>query len=222
MLKKIFAFGAALIILAVSNVAMAKDDSVILPEGPFNPVVHFVTDDGEGYCTGFFVSQKYIVTAGHCFAGVDIQKTKLKMTFDNGTPVRGSFMVAVVSDPDSGLADFTVLKFSGPKDQSVTPVKLNCGSPPAIGTKINMKGWPQGVGYAEVEGIVSGTPAPKPPIWYRPQVIANMTSLPGNSGSPVYVDGEVFGILVGSFTKAAFAIVTPVADTICMIKGLGD
>jgi S1-C subfamily serine protease len=157
--------------------------------------VHLVTATGSAVCSGFFVGQGFILSAGHC-VGDGIAKAIL--LDGESVPVT----VAASSSPDFGLADWSIWKAStdGVKTE-IMNYSLDCSDRERpIGHAVRVEGFPSQDEYNVVWGRISGPTQPDIMGEHFKTIRTNLPILPGNSGSPLIDDetDQVIGIVVTS------------------------
>lgn len=218
-----FKYGLALALGLVLcyNSPLAADD-VSAPKTPTSPVVTIWDDIGQQICTGFYIGKDEFVTAGHCFFEAD-NPVKYFIHTDTG----GSILAypAFAFNTNVGpFPDVAVLIAKAPVDDAWKPDVLNCGYTPKVGDKVSTLGYPVGNGSdtesTYSEGYVNGNLrliAQYKGGWGSPVIPTTMPIYHGHSGSPVYHDGKVIGIAVGTVNvQPAWSFVQPV-DMVCKI-----
>ncbi|HEX9465236.1 MAG TPA: trypsin-like peptidase domain-containing protein [Alphaproteobacteria bacterium] len=148
----------------------------------FDPVVVIHLADGLG--SGFFVTPKILVTNHHV---VDGQKFVQVKAYD-GTTMTGT---VEADDPARDLAIVRV-------DASGTPVHIGAGEI-VVGSTVDIVGHPEGLFFSLTRGIVSQV-REGPPLngIGSSRVRFIQVDAPvnhGNSGGPVYENGEVIGVV---------------------------
>ena len=151
-------------------------------------------------CTGFYLGDGLVATAGHCISKLGGQKVAFNDTVMTGT-------IAILANARVGFDDIAIIKINSIPHESVT---LACEGYPKIGDEVHMTGYPGTYGLATVWGRVASEPDTTD-IW--PNVIKiNISAFGGFSGSPVFdADENVVGILVaGLKDQSNLAIMVPV------------
>ncbi len=154
-------------------------------------------------CTGFLVSPKHIVTAGHCMSAKECNSGSFYWLFDYHMPSEGEFnpkrpreqfvsckrVVKQVLDDATGM-DYSLIELT----KEVTdrePLKFRQTGTPSVGDHLVVIGHPTGLPTKIADGaqvrVVNN-------VFFE----ANLDTFGGNSGSPVIntLSGEVEGILV--------------------------
>lgn len=164
------------------------------------------TDGGTGTCSGFWVSQDLIATAGHC---VDEPLGGPVFAYDLDGRVLPLALVgysAMLGWPDVALLRTNITYFDA------QPVELRCDKETEIKEDVWLVGFPNGEGPIWTNGKVASMPSSDPtgfPGWQSPAFMITAVSAGGSSGGPVIDgDGKVVGILKGGINQ--LSVVTPV------------
>ena len=164
----------------------------------------FADQTAPGYCTGFLVGDKYLVTAGHCIAdSTDCAKYKWVFDFKVGNKKSGLkgdeitvkksaiYGCKKVITTSQGKYDHALIELDK-KVKDRRALKVRTSGKPTVGTELFVIGHPMGLpmkvaGGAEVRRYRHST-----------KFMTNLDTYGGNSGSPVFNahDGVVEGILV--------------------------
>src|ERR1043166_6917705 len=200
-------------LVAFFAIPAAADDAA--PPSPANPVVRIGDVKDRWFCSGFYIGDNTVITAGHCMAESD-QESRLPtpvfyhVRLENGVILEA--MLGVMSDIDAGFDDYAILRLPAPADWK--PAELDCsGKPLPIGTQVRGEGWPGDVDdYTVVTGRISSPAHPAGP-WRFPVMHAQLPVAPGQSGGPLYreADGLVEGIMVAMYARQPdFSIIQPI------------
>ncbi len=198
---------AAALIAFLSLPAVADEPTA--PPLPANPVVRLGDIMDRWFCSGFYVGDNTIVTAGHCVTGADVAPV-YHVRLENGVIMEA--FLGVMSDVKTGFDDYAILRLHAPADWK--PAELDCsGKPLPIGTQVRGEGYPGDIDdYTVVTGRIMSPSHPVDP-WRFPVLLAQIPVSPGHSGGPLYreADNLVEGILVAlSARQPAFTIVQPI------------
>lgn len=183
---------------------------------------------GDGFCTGFRIATKAVITAGHCTAerpGVEIEAV-----LDNGIVLR--VYPGAQTDPDLEFEDWSVLRVLKPSLPAGWDVDqwdvltLNC-TDQRLKTRDRVTATGHAWGEPETftaQGYINGRLRPFPPQWHFPLYPATLAVASGMSGSAVVLEetGYVIGILVGMgspFAQASWAYIQPIKP-VCNVLGI--
>lgn len=226
--KIIASLAAATLLVVGLGIAGASGEPPTPPHVyTVDPVVQLAQDSAEnpaefkGYCTGFYIGNRLVVSAGHCVQG-DIDKP-VTMLFSktDGTVEKTTGRVVMFGDP-TATYDFSVIRLT--TDVDAKGMELNCSPNLSVGTTVSMTGYPLGGVETTVEGKISTKPFKLPfALWVRSLVGVNIAGVGGFSGSPVSdVSGRVVGILVGGFPpQPSLSLIEPVNDLCKITEVLG-
>lgn len=167
--------------------------------------------DHPHHCTGFYIGQGKIVTAGHCIFD-DEEKQFHNATYsvmDRNAKELGFTREVLFLDTKHDIA---VLQAPAKaSDATVRPAKVLC-SPPSQGTIIRVTGYPLDDWYTETFGVVtSGVMRGDDPVWLT-YVLNSARIDHGNSGGPAWdaEDNAVVGIAVGTVSWNTVMVPTSV------------
>lgn len=146
-------------------------------------------DNGEGHGSGVYIGDAYVVTAAHVVTG----KEFVTVIDDDGEKHKAHVEIVNVMD------DVAVLEIVRP--DNLEAAVINCNEP-TLGTEVTIEGYPRDLGFVVTYGRVAGLDTAMYEDWWREYILVDGSSLPGNSGGPVFnEDREVVGILVGGITE---------------------
>lgn len=133
----------------------------------------------EGSCSGVAIGRKSILTAAHCVGAINVAFDYTGKVLCRATPVK------VDEDEDVALL----------RTHCDLPVRAPIGtSEPVMGTRATVTGYPLGVNFpVKTDGYLT-TAVKTQGLSYNKQVLSAPT-VGGNSGGPVWVNGEVVGIV---------------------------
>lgn len=131
-----------------------------------------------GLGSGVYIGHGRIITAAHVVVGAKVVSLK-------SSDGRISSATVVAIDEKTDLA---ILR----TDMRLLPAELSC-SPVAVGTQIVAIGNPQGVEFVSAYGRIAGKA--RPVATSRLVYVTDMTTVMGQSGSGVFADGKVIGIV---------------------------
>jgi S1-C subfamily serine protease len=208
----IFAASIAFLLLFAGGIAAIADEEqpvpqvVSAPALPDTPYVKIATKDEDGalslVCSGSYIGNNYVLTAGHCFFGADIAPTKYLVLDDKGNVYKT--LVAMAEAPSMGFADFMILKIwkSTPAAADWKPLPLDCNPDLKPNDDVLAFGFPPANDESAVtlsRGYVNGVERmPTPAInWTQPLIHLTLPVAPGSSGGPLVKDGKQVGIMVG-------------------------
>jgi S1-C subfamily serine protease len=202
MLKKIFAYGAALIVGGFLSASAFAVDPVV------NPVVN---NDG---CTAFYIGNEMFLTAGHCAVGGG---AKVTLNTADNRKIDAEYLA--MADPFNGWQDWAILRAKSPYlTRHMKPFELNCQYNPKTGDKITVIGYPGGLGLMTVEGKIASDGMSPYEVWKYPVMRLNISITYGNSGSPILTeDGKAVGIAVGIEPKAPTLSIGQPLEFMCKV-----
>lgn len=205
--------GALILALGIAGAAHAQGadaPEVTKPPPPPSSYIVRVNAGENTICTGFYVGNDRVVTAGHCVR--NRLSDVYKVIADDGAefPAR----VAGFGNVDLGMDDWAILAIRmTPGGWDPAPLDCSKKSPP-IGTEVRTEGFPgpEMSEFRVVRGWIAGVTAMFFD-WSHPVMHIQMPVIPGNSGGPVIrqSDGAVLGIVI-AFNGAApqFSLATPI------------
>lgn len=201
-----FAWGVSIVVLSHILIPEAKAAEI-------NPIASAVRlDTDHTGCSGFYVGDGLIVTAGHCISGTD----DLFTIRDAKGQKAGAAKPLVIDH----LNDIGILRVVGDLLPSVPAAIVDC-SPVSVGTAIFVVGQP---GDLPVMIAMYGHVASAPfGAYHWPAIIVTEAqSDHGGSGGPV-VDaktGKIVGVLVGAIpaVENLFTVFVP-STTVCRALG---
>jgi S1-C subfamily serine protease len=153
--------------------------------------------EGKTFCSAFSINEEagYFATAAHC--AVHAIENELDVTI-NGQPA----WVVYVGYPSVDIAVFQT-------DVHAKALKLSKKAP-KVSDELVIVGWPYGITKAYTYGTMAARRIPliHPSTGYHMTCdILNVVVAGGNSGSAVMnKDGDVVGVLWGSFSESAHSI----------------
>lgn len=214
-MKKIFAFGAALIFMGSVSLANTIVSPVVaIGEKPADITQPMTPGAGDTFCTGTFIAPNIVMTAGHCLTD---KKTEVVVRA-NGEVFIGEVLV------DDDLNDYALIETYKSVD---IWMPLGCGEPIHLKDRITVTGYPLDVGRITVEGQVIGLASSSEAVnklWPNGNIILNMLGAPGMSGSAVVNEhGKVVGIFVGGFGNgfATLGLAVPVTPVCAALGNYG-
>lgn len=139
------------------------------------------------FCTTFSINETEGIwaTAQHCVRGAEQRGW--------GMTIHGVAVITIFHAPENDLA-----LVQGDVHAPALPLATQA---PAVGDRIEIRGFPYGMGYVVTWGKVAARniPLQHEPLGLIYNDILDVTGAPGNSGSPVLKDGYVVGVLWGGF-----------------------
>lgn len=228
--RSLIALAAAAFLVVGLGYATAATTDTKEPEHVYtvDPIVQLAKDDAsspdefKGYCTGWYVGNGLVVSAGHCVLGDVDKAVTMLFTKTDGTVQKAKGHVVAWGHP-AFTYDYSVIKLFD--DVDAKPMSLDCKADLYVGREVFMTGYPLGGVETTLTGRVS-TKAFKAPFGgfeARKLVGINISSVGGFSGSPVTdAAGDVLAILVAGFPmQPSLALALPVSE-LCPILDLID
>lgn len=175
-----------------------------------------------GVGSGFYIGDGKVVTARHVTRAL-----ARRAALEGDAPIEimdedGNKYEAVVLWENDEY-DIAVLQLKGPTPTAEHAARLTCRMP-IVGEPVTLEGNPLDFHFVQTRGSVASAVhiGGTFPMWHE-WFFADLTSLPGNSGGPVYEQhGKVIGILVGGLVKTGvpihMSIVVP-AGVLCRLMG---
>ncbi len=212
-------FCALILGVPAATFAQAMPDPLMLEVSFEYPVVELGSlssaNKFDPFCTAFYVGKGYFASAGHCTTHMPPGDASYAVRFRDGLvePVNVAVSIPIAEHLDDfGL--FRILDNPG----NIIPVKVEC-KVPEVGDPISIEGFPfygaARMGFSKFWGHVASTADLDSRYWPKGW-LADMTSFPGDSGSPVFdVDHHVVGILVGGPAQDNEISVVNSTETLC-------
>lgn len=174
-------------------------------------------DDGSTsartFCTAFSINEKqhYWATARHCLIPeTEEEADALKTISILGHPVH-----EVYRDPRTDVALLQGDEADAPRLPLSTRVPRVFSTAFATNDPIEIRGFPYGYGLIVTQGYLGAHYL----LLHHDQFVGDIpcdildvTGAPGNSGSPVLMNGQVVGLVWGGFEKSAHAISVPLEE----------
>ena len=148
------AFASIVSIKAQEDIALITNGSSIQIQDVLYQISIQNKSDGNHFCGGSIVSNKYVLTAAHCVSGKNISNIKIKAGFSSqnnpGSNVQSYNVKRVVVHPNFNSVtldyDIALIEIDGTFsfNTCVKPVKLISSQnavPEAIGKKVRVSGW---------------------------------------------------------------------------------
>ena len=225
-MRKILAALAAIVALAFTTPAHAGNEVLFAKTKEASWAIYQRTTGGmNAICSAGAYAQKdqrtYMVSAAHCFAGQDLNRTDFLVTQDHRNFVKARvYRLGVTPKKGADETSTDLDKFKG-NDWAIVEADTTAGGVMPIGNSDQLQigedlvivGVPFGMDFLAVQGIVGSKDLALSQFVWNHYMGANVYIAGGNSGSAVISVKQqaVVGIIVaGPGTQSSLAIFTPI------------